>query len=107
MANNQWSLDKMTKHIEQNMLSLGTGQDTKTDKSIKKFQTASAPSKLPYSADLYCSFCSLYLSAVFHKKSTMRNMKEIQPSNELLPPPHFPKIILQIFFQETAEKNPI
>ena len=36
MANNQWSLDKMTKHIEQNMLSLGTGQDTKTDKSIGK-----------------------------------------------------------------------
>ena len=45
MANNQWSLDKMTKDIEQNMLSLGTGQtqDTKTDKSIEKFQTAFGP----------------------------------------------------------------
>ena len=33
-------------------------------------------SKLPYSADLYCSLWSLYLSAVFHNKSTMRNMKK-------------------------------
>ena len=29
------------------------------------------PSKLPYLADFYCSLWSLYLSAVFHNKSTM------------------------------------
>ena len=38
---------------------------------------------LPYPADLYCSFWSLYLSAVFHNKSTMINKKEIQPGNYL------------------------
>ena len=38
-------------------------------------------SQLPYSADLFGSFGSLYLSAVFHNKSNMRNMKEIQPGN--------------------------
>ena len=33
-------------------------------------------SKLPYSADLYCSLWSLYLSAVFHNKSTMKIWKK-------------------------------
>ena len=33
-------------------------------------------SKLPYSADMYCSLCSLYLSAVFHNKSTMKIWKK-------------------------------
>ena len=38
---------------------------------------------LPYPADLYCSFWSLYLSPVFHNKSTIIDKKEIQPDNYL------------------------
>ena len=34
------------------------------------------PRKFPYSADLYCSLWSLYLSAVFHNKSTMKIWKK-------------------------------
>ena len=33
-------------------------------------------SKLPYSTDLYCSLWSLYFSAVFHNKSTMKIWKK-------------------------------
>ena len=38
---------------------------------------------LRYSAELFCSFCILYLSAVFHVKSKFRNMQETQYLGQL------------------------
>ena len=38
----------------------------------------------PYSAELFCLFWSLYLSAVFHNQCKVRNMKEIQQDNQLV-----------------------
>ena len=67
-----------SEQIATNPYSQQIGQFPQNRLNLGLWVLAQRSSWLPYSADLFCSFWSLY---VFHKKSKERNMKETQPGN--------------------------